>query len=151
VDIKEKKFEYDTLYNATLELLKGRNLCEFDENGLCKRSRFRQKNGFKQEDIIYCCCGPFTGSKLKIEKPCEKFIEGKGCGTCALNCRLWFCDQVVIPSDLAEKINIIKCIAEGKGFMIFRGDFNDYLKSLDKIEKKDDNKKKRSIFFWKRG
>jgi len=151
VDIKEKKFEYDTLYNATLELLKGRNLCEFDENGLCKRSRFRQKNGFKQEDIIYCCCGPFTGSKLKIEKPCEKFIEGKGCGTCALNCRLWFCDQVDIPSDLAEKINIIKCIAEGKGFMIFRGDFNDYLKSLDKIEKKDDNKKKRSIFFWKRG
>ena len=35
--------------------------------------------------------------------------------------------------------------------MIFRGDFNDYLKTLDKVEKKDDNKKKKSIFFWKRG
>ena len=125
IKLKEK---YDFLYNKIIKLLKDKNFCEFDSQGLCKRSRIYIEKGFSKKDVKFCCCGnPKRIIKKHSKEFCKYFVKGKGCSTNSIACKLWFCKEVIIPKNIKRKMNRIERKAKRNGFLIFRGNFNNFL------------------------
>ena len=121
--------EYYSLFDRANKLVKKINPCEFDSKGICKRGRKHLKKGKKIEDVKFCCCGDPDGFFVK-ENACKNFISGKGCNTKSLMCKTWFCSEVIIPLTENKELCKIRKEAHEKGFMTFRGDFEDVLKKI---------------------
>jgi len=128
MNIVKLKQKYDFLYNKLSNLLKDRNFCEFDLEGLCKRSRILLKEGHDKKNIKFCCCGnPKKIIPRNSKEFCKYFVKGKGCSTNSIACKLWFCKEVTLPRNIKRKMNRIKRRAKRNGFLIFRGNFNNFL------------------------
>jgi hypothetical protein len=130
MEIIKLKRKYDSLYDKITKLLKEKNLCEFNSDGLCKRSRLYIQQGLNKKDVMFCCCGnPEKLIHKNTKEFCKYFAKGKGCSTKSIACKLWFCKEVVIPKNIKRRINKITNKAKRYGFLVFRGNFNSFLNS----------------------
>jgi len=104
VKLSEK---YDDLYNQIMAILNTNNLCQFDDNGMCARSRWRAANSDRVHNSNNCC-GPLNGEDVDIK--CE-YLGKTGCTVKCLHCRIWFCDYVyennLIPEEILKEIKVI--------------------------------------------
>ena len=104
--------EYNELYDKICKVVEGKDVCGFAKNGgVCNREKGKGSNA-----SAYCCCG---------NPVCKYWIEGKGCGTKAIACKLWYCGHAELTAEMEEKLSLLYNEANRKRFYFFRGNFQD--------------------------
>lgn len=67
------------------------NICGFDENRLCARSRDRLAKGAYANVEFNCCGHPYD---MDVPFKCPYLVPGEGCSVTCLFCKCTFCDFI---------------------------------------------------------